>query len=474
MSRSTDNVRRPMPLSIANLLSRRLRRWIPEPFVFALLLTLLVGALAVAATDAGPVAVVGHWYEGFWMLLEFGMQMVLILTTGYAIALTPAASRAIDALARLARTPGAVYVLVLVAGGLFNLVSWGWTVLAAVLGRELARRVDGIDYAYLIACVYVSGQPWVGGLSSSIPLLLNTEGNFLVESGLLAGTVPATVTLGSALNLAYVALYFAIVPALMWWLRPPGHVARSIDALREDDEAAGETVAEEAVRHRLDGVSVSDRLNHGRVVQAAVAIAAISYIVGHFAANGFDLNLNIMIFTFFAIGLLAHGTPMRYVIAMKRACANVSGIVFQYPFYAGIMGIMMFSGLGALVSQWLAAGATMDTLPLIAQFAGALVNFAIPSAGGEWAVIGPSLTETALQLSSHLPPDEQQAFVARIAMAVAYGETSTNLLQPFFLLVVLPVMGAGVVVSARDVMGYLVIPFVVIYAATAGLLLLAA
>lgn len=460
-----------MPLSIGNLLSERLRGWIPEPFVFALLLTLLVGVLAVAATASGPVAVVGHWYQGFWMLLEFGMQMVLILTTGYAIALTPTASRGIDALARVARTPGAVYLLVLIAGGLFSLVSWGWVVLTAVLGRELARRVDGIDYAYLVACVYVSGQPWVGGLSSSIPLLLNTEGNFLIESGVLDARIPATASLGSVLNAAYVALYFAVVPLLMWWMRPAPRVARSMDELCAEGrgEREGESVVEEAARYRLDGGSVSDRLNNGWVLQAAVAVAALSYIVGHFAAQGFDLDLNIMIFTFFAIGLLAHRTPMRYVVAMKRACANVSGIVFQYPFYAGIMGIMMFSGLGALISEWLAGGATMETLPLIAQFAGALVNFAIPSAGGEWAVIGPSLTETALQLSAHLPPDEQQGYVARIALAVAYGETSTNLLQPFFLLVVLPVMGAGVVISARDVMGYLVVPFVAIYAMTAGL-----
>ena len=459
-----------MSISLGNLLSRHLRRWIPEPFVFALVLTLLIGALAVGFTGSGFDDVTGHWYRGFWMLLEFGMQMTLILTTGYAIALTPAASRAIDGLARIARTPGAVYVLVLVAGGLFSLVSWGWVVLTAVLGRELARRVDGIDYAYLVACVYVSGQPWVGGLSSSIPLLLNTEGNFLIESGVLDARVPATATLGSFLNAAYVALYFAVVPLLMWWMRPGPRASRTLDEMTDDEAGGDESVEAEAARHRLDGTSVSDRLNNGAWLQMLIALAAGWYIVGHFARNGFDLDLNIMIFTFFAIGLALHRTPMRYVIAMKRACANVSGIIFQYPFYAGIMGIMMFSGLGSLVSGWLASGASMETLPLIAQFAGALVNFAIPSAGGEWAVIGPSLTQTALEVSSHLPPDRQQAFVAKVAMAVAYGETSTNLLQPFFLLVVLPIMGAGVVISARDVMGYLVVPFVVVYATTAALL----
>jgi len=453
--------------ALGTLFSSRLRRWIPEPFVFALVLTVLVGALAWSATDRSVVELTGHWYDGFWMLLEFGMQMVLILSTGFAIALSPIAARLIDRVAGLARTPGAVYVLVLVVGGIFSLVSWGWVVLTAVLARELARRVDGVDYAYLVACVYISGQPWVGGLSSSIPLLLNTDGNFLIEGGVLETTIAASRTLGSGLNAAYVALYFLVIPVLMWMLRPRGEDVRSVDELADEGARDELAVDEEAESLRLGGRSLSDRLNNGVVLQAAVALLALAWVVRHFATHGFDLDLNIMIFAFFAIGLLVHRTPMRYGLAMKRACANVSGIIFQYPFYAGIMGLMMFSGLGALVSGWLAGGATMATLPLIAQFAGAVVNFAIPSAGGEWAVIGPSLTETALSVSAHLPPDEQQAFVAKIAMAVAYGETSTNLLQPFFLLIVLPVMGAGVLIQARDVMGYLVLPFVAVYALTA-------
>ena len=84
---------------------------------------------------------------------------------------------------------------------------------------------------------------------------------------------------------------------------------------------------------------------------------------------------------------------------------------------------------------------------------------AIPSAGGEWAVLGPSMMETAKTLAAGLSSVETQEYIARIAMAVAYGETSSNLLQPFFLLAILPVMGVGVRIQARDVMGYLVIPF---------------
>jgi len=208
-------------------------------------------------------------------------------------------------------------------------------------------------------------------------------------------------------------------------------------------------------------------LNNSFILQWIIGLSALWFLFRHFASNGFDINLNLMIFAFLAIGLLLHGTPLRYTIAMKRACANVYGLVFQYPFYAGIMGIMMFSGLGSEVSLWLAQGASLTSMPLIAQFAGASVNFAIPSAGGQWAVIGPALTDAALSVSAHLPAAEQQAFIARIAMAVAYGETSTNLLQPFFLLVILPVMGAGVNLHARDIMGYLIVPFIAVYALTA-------
>jgi len=145
---------------------------------------------------------------------------------------------------------------------------------------------------------------------------------------------------------------------------------------------------------------------------------------------------------------------------MKRACGNVSGILFQYPFYAGIMGIIVGTGLGKQIGSSLAQTATVKTLPMIAFFTRGLVNFAIPSAGGEWAVIGPSIIETAKVLGTEMSPEQFSKFIARLALAVAYGETLTNLIQPFFILIILPVMGAGVRLQARDVMGYVFIPFI--------------
>jgi short-chain fatty acids transporter len=443
-------------------LAVRLRNWIPDPFVFALGLTLIVGLLALMFTGSAPVAVLGYWYDGFWALLGFGMQMVLILSTGYAIALSPAARGLIDRLGRSVDRPAQVYFLVTLVGGLLVLVSWGWLVLTAVLAREMAHRVRGLDYAYLTACVYVSGQIWVGGLSSSIPLLLNTEGNFLIETGVLDSPLGVDRTLGSALNLVFLGVYVLLIPGLMVLLRPRRTDATPIEDLLHADTAADVPVEEEAASMSLAEGALSERLNRSATLQALVALAGLGYVLMHFVERGFSIDLNIMIFIFLMVGMLAHRTPVRFVVAMRRACANVSGIIFQYPFYAGIMGIMSFSGLGTIVSDWIVGHASVGTLPALAQFAGAVVNFAIPSAGGEWAVIGPSITEAAKSLAAVEGVDPER-LVSRVAMAVAYGETSTNLLQPFYLLIILPVMGAGVRLHARDVVGYLVLPFVVTY-----------
>jgi short-chain fatty acids transporter len=458
-----------MLIKLGEYLANSLRRWMPEPFVFALGLTVLVAGLSLLFTESNAYKVIDDWYKGFWLLLEFSMQMVLMLVTGYAIALSPSATKLVDRLATKVNSPTSVYLLVMIVGGLLVLISWGWVVLTAVLARELGKRVAGVDYAYLVACVYISSQPWVAGLSSSIPLLLNTPDNFLIKTELLDSQISVSETLGGWLNIGFIGVYFLMVPLLMWFLKPQSGSARQASEWHDPTEAVKNTIAEEAARLSHKTATPADKMNNSRWLQLVVAVAAFGYVVRHFYLQGFDINLNIMIFLFFSVGLVLHQTPMRYGIAMKRAASNVSGIIFQYPFYAGIMGIMMFGGLGAQISDWMAQGASIESLPFIAQMSGAIVNFAIPSAGGEWAVIGPALTETALKLSVDLPADQSQALVARVAMAVAYGETSTNLLQPFYLLVILPVMGAGLNIQARDVMGYLILPFIALTVATAML-----
>jgi short-chain fatty acids transporter len=223
------------------------------------------------------------------------------------------------------------------------------------------------------------------------------------------------------------------------------------------------SIEEEAADLKLPFKSLSDQLNNSVILQMLIVLMGFTYVIFHFITKGLDLNFNIMIFIFLIIGMLLHKSPSRYMIAMKRASENISGILFQYPFYAGIMGIMLYTGLGEKLGQVMASVATQDSYPFFAYLTGAFINFAIPSAGGEFAIIGPSLISAVQELGAGLPESDITAMISRASLSVAYGESLSNMLHPFYLLIIMPVLGRGVNLQARDVIGFLVIPFVVFF-----------
>ena len=440
------------------------KRIMPDSFVFALLLTLVTGLSAVIFVNSNLLEILDSWYKGFWELLEFGMQITLIIVTGYSIALSSFTDKILNKVSQRISSPLQVYLTVIILGVLLSMISWGMVVIVAVLARELALRVKGINYPFLIACTYLSFTSWVTGLSSSIPLLLNTKNNFLIKEGVLNEVIPTSLTLGSNLNFIIIFIYVIIVPFIIFILIPKSSKNKELKDLIVNDQTNKEiSIEEEANLYRSKKNTFSDKLNHSRLLQNIIFILGICYLIYYFNSNGFDLNLNIMIFIFIILGLVLHQTPKRYAISMKRASNNVYGIIFQFPFYAGIMGIMLYTGLGESFSNWIASNATISNFPYYSYLIGGLVNFAIPSGGGEFAVIGPSIIEAAKQLAISLPPEQMTEYIARTALSIAYGESLTNLLQPFFLLIVLPVMGSGTRIEARDVMGYLAIPFLILF-----------
>ncbi len=439
-------------------------KYMPNAFVFAILLTIITGVGAFIWLDVTPLKIIQSWYNGFFDLLEFGMQIVLIIITGFSIALSPTIKKGIDKLTVFINSPKQVYFLVVMIGALLSLISFGWIVITCVLARELALRVKGINYPFLIACVYISFGNWVSGLSSSIPLLLNTEKNYLIETGILTDVIPTSYTLGSPLNMGMIVLFIVIAPLFMVLLIPKNKNGKELsDLLETTEKTKAISIKAEALSLKLPFKSVSDTLNNSSFLQLIIVIMGLTYIIFHFSTKGFNLNFNIMIFIFLIVGMLLHKTPMRFVIAMKRSCSNISGIIFQYPFYAGIMGIMLYTGLGAKLGELLASFATIDSYPFYAYVTGAIVNFAIPSAGGEFAVVGPSIINAVKEIGVGLPQEEINAMISRASLSVAYGESLSNLLQPFYLLLVFPIMGKGIKIQARDVMGYLVLPFLLFF-----------
>ncbi|GAA4976820.1 TIGR00366 family protein [Algibacter aquimarinus] len=439
-------------------------KFMPSAFVFAILLTIITAIGAYVWLDTTPMKIITSWYDGFFDLLGFAMQIVLIIITGFSIALSPIIKRGIDSFTRHINSPTQVYFLVVLIGLILTLISFGWVVITCVLARELALRVKGVHYPFLIGCVYISSGSWVSGLSSSIPLLLNTKNNFLINSGVLSEVIPTSYTLGSILNIVMIITTLIVVPLILVILRPRKTSNKEIsDLIIAKENSNTQTIKEEALSQKLPFKSYSDNLNNSFILQMIIVVMGLVYIVYHFSTNGFDLSFNIMIFIFIIVGLLLHKTPMRYVISMKKASSNISGILFQYPFYAGIMGIMLYTGLGEKLGQILAAQASINSYPFLAYLTGAFVNFAIPSAGGEFAVVGPSIINAVKEIGTGLPTEEITEMIARASLSVAYGESLSNLLQPFYLLLVLPIMASGIKIQARDIMGYLVLPFVILF-----------
>ena len=89
-------------------LSKSVESWMPDPLIFALLLSIITALMALLIiqpyTKLGPSDTLkwlflDSWYKGFWELLTFAMQMVLILVTGYAVAYHPLVYRGLRRLA---------------------------------------------------------------------------------------------------------------------------------------------------------------------------------------------------------------------------------------------------------------------------------------------------------------------------------------------------------------------------------------
>ena len=417
------------------------QRYLPSPFVFSAILTLIVLAVAMVSTQQALPAMVQHWSGGFWSLLAFAMQMGLIFVTGHALASAPIVNRQLDRLAGMARTPGQAVVLVTLVALAGCWINWGFgLVIGAVFARALARKVAGVDYPLLVASAYSGFLIWHGGLSGSIPLSMATGGPDLarITAGVLTEPVGVAQTLLTPLNLVIIALLVIGLPLLNRAMHP------RTDAKVADPARLAETRAELPQR-----TTPAQRLDDSRILGLALVAIAGVYLFNHFSSKGFVLGLDVVIAIFLFSGLLLHGTPERYMRAVDTSVRGIGGIVLLFPFYAGIMGMMMGVNadgvsLGRQITELFISWASADTLPVLAFLSAGVVNVFVPSGGGQWAVQGPIMLPAAQALG--VSP-------AVTAMAIAWGDAWTNMIQPFWALPLLGIVGLG----ARDIMGYCLI-----------------
>ncbi|PAB58450.1 TIGR00366 family protein [Anaeromicrobium sediminis] len=419
------------------------QRYLPDPFLFAVILTLLVLGLGMVTTGQGFMPMINHWSNGFWKLLAFSMQMSLVLVTGHTLANAPLIKNVLKRLARIAKTPTQAIMAVTFISTLACWINWGFgLVVGALYARQLAKEVKGVDYRLLIASAYSGFLVWHSGISGSVPLKLATGGADLakVTNGAVTEAVATSQTIFSSFNLIIFGIILATMPFVNKAMHPNKDEVIAIDPkLLEEEEAA--TMEK--------SMTPADKMENSPILSILIGLMGMSYVVYYFSTNGFKLNLNIVNFMFLFVGILLHGTPRRFLDAVSTAAKGTAGIILQFPFYAGIMGMMVGASaegvsFAGVISNWFVNISTATTFPLFTFLSAGIVNFFVPSGGGQWAVQAPIMMPAGAALGVD---------TAKTAMAIAWGDAWTNMIQPFWALPALGIAGLG----ARDIMGFCII-----------------
>jgi short-chain fatty acids transporter len=432
-------------------------RWVPDAFVFALGATLVVVAAAFVvdpAARSSPVKIVDAWGNGFWTLIPFTLQMAMIIIGGYVLASSPPVARLIARLSARPRTAKGAVVLVAVAAMLTSLVNWGFSLIfSAILARQVARRVPTADYRALGASSFLGlGTVWAQGLSSSAALQMARASSMPPAlAAMVGGGIPLTATIFRWQSLVCVVVEIVVVSAVMWAYAPSEGHGRTAASLGVD-LAAEPGRADDARRPSHEAKptpgSVSERLDDSPVLLLPVVALAFVYLVRVVASRATSvagalnaLDFNTINLFFLMLGAALHWRPSSLMRAARDGTPATWGVLLQFPFYGGIFGIMTGLRLSEAVASLFVRASTPALYPAMIVVYSAFLGVFVPSGGSKWVIEAPYVLQAARVLSV---PDGW--------MVVTYnlGEAIANLLQPFWMLPVLALLG----LRARDIMGY--------------------
>lgn len=447
-------------------------RWIPDAFIFALLATFIVLGGALVATPASLALTVDAWGRGFWELIPFTLQMSLIIITGHVLATSTPMGRVIRAIAGWPSTPRAAVALVTFFTLVASWFNWGFSlVFGAVLAKEVARRVEGVDYRALAAASVLGlGSIWAQGLSGSAALQMATPGalqpqirDIVSQGGAVpGGIIGFTHTIFLWQSLVSVLVETVVVTGVMWLATPAAGEGKTASDLgidlgegirREHTKSRNQTASSVGAFARSwqpDGATTPGTwLEHSPILTWLVVALGVAYLVRYFAAAGDPLNalnLNILNLAFLLVGFLLHKTPARLMRAFQEATPAVWGVILQFPFYAGIAGIITGTHLNERLAAVFVRFSTATAFPALVAVYSAVLGVFVPSGGSKWVIEAPYVMAAAHALNVHL---------GWVVSAYDLGEALANLVQPFWMLPVLGLFKLG----ARDVMGYTIVVF---------------
>jgi short-chain fatty acids transporter len=422
---------------LADALARLAARYVPDAFSIAALLTLLAVALGLTLGGATPRQCVLAWGGGVWALLSFAMQIALVIFAGYVLAVAPPVARALDALARVPRGPRSAVAWTALLSMALCWLNWGMGLIAsAMLVRAIARARPDADYRLLVAVAYLGmGTTWHGGPSGSVPLLYATPGSFMIRDGLLPGPVPLTETIFTPANLGLMLVVVVALTAFAALLHPVPERTRGVSPQALAALARFEPPA------RPQSPTPAERLAHAPWLNRALGLLALGHLLLQARAGAFAATLDSVNLIALGLGLLLHPSPASLGKAAEEAARPLHGVVLQFPLYAGIYGIIKDTGLVESLTHAFLAVSTPRSFPLVVCAYSGFLNYWVPSGGAKWAMEAPYVLGAARELG--VP-------ASSVAMAYAYGDMATNLIQPFW---AIPLLGIARL-EFRDILGY--------------------
>lgn len=425
----------------SSLVSKLISHYLPSASVIAVLLTFVVIFLGVVVQSESPINMIDHWGTGFWNLLSFSMQMVLILVTGGALARSSMVDRFLTKIAMLPQNNTQATLLTTTISCLACLINWGFgLIVSALLAVNLVKKNQGFNKGLILASSYSGFLLWHGGLSGSIPLKL-TSPSESIQGILGTQSLSLNETIFSPLNLILILCVFIVLiitNSIMGIF--------STEKMEQKVNNISTRATDKNKNAHISNRSFGRNLEHSKVLTFCFLSLGTLYLVSRFV-SGEGLELNTMIFIFLFLGISLHGDLASYQEAFKESLSSSTGIIIQFPLYAGIMGMMSSSGLAQTMSEFFVSISTPTTFLVNTFISAGILNFFVPSGGGQWVIQGPIVLGAAKELGISLP---------KAALAIAWGDAWTNMIQPFWALPLLSIAN----IELSRVMSYLLMIFV--------------
>ena len=410
-------------------------KFIPDSFVFCIILTLMVFALGLILTGTGPLAMIIHWYDGLWQMIAFAFQMSFMVICCGAAAKAPQIERFLGRIARLPRSQSIAIAFLLIFGLVSSLINWAFSlILTPIMAMQLSRHVKGLHFPFMIAAGYstmVLGQAWCP--SASVYALVASEGHFMENA---IGVINQGVSVYNPTNTLLFFILSIVTILLGIFTKPPEDEVITFSGYQLNNKI------EKDVSER--SLTFAGRMNQSRILMWLLGTAGVIFIIHTFIQKGVigSLNFNFVIFIFLTLNTFLYNSPVKFVTAFQNSIKPATQVMMQFPFYGGIMGIMAGSGLTGILASGLIKIATPVTLPFFSYLSASVINLFVPSQGGQWIVQGPILVEASKSLNADLPV---------ILNAFVYGDEATNLIQPLY---VIPAL-ALVNMKLKEVWGFM-------------------